>query len=160
LPRIWAIDEYVWDSKVKQKQKSDNEYADDFVLFCQDHKLKMIDIYMDPSAASLKIAIRNACFTAGIYANFKETDNDVVNGIKCQARLLKLGQYAISSRCKHTIKDYFGYVWDARAQLRGEDAPLKTGGADHTKDAERYPLQSKFGDAEKLDLRQLSRLRK
>jgi hypothetical protein len=112
----------------------------------------MIPVFLDPSAASLRIAIKQAASAAGIIVSFKDTDNDVTNGIACQSRLLKQGIYAVSRKCQRTIKDYFGYCWDTKAQLRGEDSPMKTGGFDHTKDAERYPLQTLFGNPDRVDL--------
>jgi hypothetical protein len=74
--------------------------------------------------------------------------NDVLDGIRTQARMLKNGDYAIinNGETKHTIEDYGAYVWDDRAQLRGEDKPLKND-HDHTKDMERYVLYTLYGEA-------------
>ncbi len=73
----------------------------------------------------------------------KDADNSVLDGIRTQARMLKNGEYAICAGCTQTIADYDAYCWDAKAQLKGEDKPLKQN--DHTKDAERYLLHSLYG---------------
>jgi hypothetical protein len=46
-------------------------------------------------------------------------------------------------RCrKETIREYQSYVWDAKAQFRGEDKPLKAN--DHCMDASRYLVNTLF----------------
>ena len=40
------------------------------------------------------------------------------------------------------IKEFFSYIWDAKAQERGEDKPVKTN--DHALDALRYLLMTIF----------------
>jgi hypothetical protein len=99
-------------------------------------------IIYDPSAASLKVQLHKDGFM-GLTA----ASNEVIDGVRTQARMLKDGHYAIvdNGETKHTIQDYSGYVWDERAQLRGEDKPLKNGN-DHTKDMERYVLYTLYGD--------------
>src|SRR6267378_2303639 len=52
-PNIWVEDEYYFDSKIHQRQKTDSEYASDLKKFTQDRPIKAI--YVDPSAASFKV---------------------------------------------------------------------------------------------------------
>lgn len=139
-PMIWAEREWYYDSKEHQRQMTDDEYSACLKRFCEDWippQKRLSGIYVDPSAASFKAQMRKDGF---LFIN--DADNDVLNGIRTQAVMLKSGLYAVSENCPQTIKDYSAYMWDERAQLRGEDKPVKQ--HDHTKDAERYPLHTLF----------------
>ena len=140
--------EYYYDSVAKMRQKTDAEYAEDLKTFVADIKgarfpgdqqssPTVMGIYVDPSAASFKVA----CQRVGV--RLRDADNSVLDGIRFQATMLANGQYTIHRRCTHTIEEYSGYVWDHKKQLVGIDAPIKTG--DHAKDAERYALYTHFG---------------
>lgn len=130
-PQIWCEDEYYYDSKAHNRQKTDEDYVNDYVKFTKDFKVQ--NVIVDPSAASFIAALNKR----GIY-NVTHADNCVIDGIRYQQTLLNNGTYKIHARCVNTIKEYSGYVWDTKKQLIGEDKPIKT--SDHTKDAERYDL--------------------
>jgi len=135
-PYVWAEREYYYDSKAHSKQKTDEEYSKDLITFTTGYD---VDEYIiDPSAASFKVQLVKDGIT-----NLTDAENDVIDGIRTQARMLKSGDYAISEDCLQTSADYDGYVWDEKAQLKGEDKPIKQN--DHTKDVERYVLYTKFG---------------
>lgn len=141
-PKIWLEREYYYDSKREARQKTDGEFSNDLKLWlggCQPSQ-----IIVDPSAASFKLQLQRDGFYQLI-----DADNSVLDGIRTQSRMLKSGDYAIHEDCEQTIMDYNAYVWDEKAQLRGEDKPIKQ--HDHTKDRERYVLQTIFG-ADTLDL--------
>lgn len=144
-PKIWLEREYYYDSKRESKQKTDMEFAEDFRLWLGGTTPHQIII--DPSAASFKLQLRNN----GFYQTL-DADNSVIDGIRTQARMLKSGEYAIHEDCKQNILDYDAYVWDDKAQLKGEDKPIKQ--HDHTKDRERYVLQTLYGQ-DTLDLEEL-----
>jgi PBSX family phage terminase large subunit len=136
LPKVWAIKEYYWDSKARSRQKTDKEYSDDLKAFLG--PIVPRAIYIDPSAASFKLQLKRD----GIGA-LMDADNSVIDGIRTQARMLVSGEYRVGSACRQTIDDYSNYVWNDKKARKGEDAPIKQN--DHTKDAERYPLHSHFG---------------
>jgi phage terminase large subunit len=48
------------------------------------------------------------------------------------------GKLKIHISCKNTIQELSNYVWDAKAQEKGEDKPLKVN--DHCCDALRYAI--------------------
>jgi hypothetical protein len=75
----------------------------------------------------------------------RDARNDVIDGIRTQARMLRSGEYRLlrGRGNEQAIRDYGAYLWDAKAQDRGEDRPLKE--HDHTKDEERYFLFTSFG---------------
>jgi PBSX family phage terminase large subunit len=134
-PNMWLEKEYYYDSKSTMRQKSDYEYVKDFIDFVDGYNVKQI--YMDPSAASLKQEmVRN-----GIHG-LADGVNDVLPGIRFQGQLLTNGTYKICSNCSETIKEYSNYLWDPKASERGEDAPIKK--FDHSLDAQRYALYSHF----------------
>lgn len=136
-PCIWAEREYYYDSSVDGHQKTDEEYADEFVKFLRG--VRPAVIYPDPSAASFIQALKRKG-----YASIRPADNSVIDGIRTQARLLTSGMYKVNSACKQTIKDYSVYSWDRAASAKGDDKPIKQN--DHTKDAERYVLNTRYGN--------------
>jgi PBSX family phage terminase large subunit len=141
-PIAWAEREYYWDSQKTNRQKTDAEYATDLKFFLERREFKgkpVTACYVDPSAASFKIE----CQKQGI-GSLVDADNDVLNGIRTVGTMLHQERYKIHATCTQTIEDYGAYVWDAKKQRKGEDAPIKSN--DHTKDAERYALHSHFGN--------------
>jgi len=134
---IFKVDEYYYDSKKHNRQKTDQEYSQDMKEFLGDVVPRFI--YLDPSAASFKAQLRKDGFN-----QVKDADNAVVDGIRTQSTMLQSGRYKIvKSKCPQTVRDYAAYVWDPKAQARGEDKPIKEN--DHTKDEERYVLHTHFG---------------
>lgn len=136
VPKAWCMKEYYWDSVKMCKQKTDEEYVDDFINFVEN--LYIGNIYVDPSALSFITALKRR----GV-GNIRETDNSVLDGIRVQGSMLKNKEYVVCDNCKQTIRDYGAYCWDTRAQKKGEDKPLKQN--DHTKDPERYYLYNRYG---------------
>lgn len=148
IPTVVTEREYYYDSTAEMRQKTDVEYAEDLKAFVAQIKGPVIpgdrrkapdvmSIYVDPSAASFKLQ----CARMGL--PIRDADNSVLDGIRFQATMIANGQYFVHRRCTHTIGEYSGYVWDAKKQLLGIDAPVKRG--DHAKDAERYALYTHFG---------------
>lgn len=140
--QCWLEAEYYWDSREPGKgQKTDSEYAEDFKVFVDTYLPKgspLRFIIIDPSAASFRIELIKKN-----YRQVRNAKNAVVDGIRTQGRMLKSGAYKLCKAAKQAIKDYAAYVWDEKAQERGEDAPVKQN--DHSKDAERYSLHTLYG---------------
>lgn len=130
-PNIWVEDEYYFDSKVQQRQKTDSEYAEDLRRFIKDKGPKAI--YIDPSAASFKVE----CQRQGI-ANLYEAENEVIDGIRKVGDLLNNGTLKVCARCTNLIKEFQSYVWDHKSLLTGVDKPKKEN--DHALDALRYAI--------------------
>lgn len=130
---VWyVVDEYYWDSAERGKQKTDYDYAQDLISFIGD--IQVEKIFVDPSAASF----RAECAKRGIL--LEDADNAVVPGIRKMASLLNGGELLVAERCKNLRREFASYVWDTKAQLRGEDKPLKQN--DHALDALRYIINS------------------
>ena len=119
--------EYRWDSRKEHRQKTDQEYADDFVEFMGDVPAAVL---VDPSAASFIVALRQW----GVYV--READNEVLDGIRKTGVLLARREILIHERCSGLIDELGTYLWDEKAALRGEEKPVKQ--QDHGPDALRY----------------------
>lgn len=131
---LWIPREYYYDSKEKQAQKTDKQYADDLEEFIKDgpHPTYII---LDPSAASFKAELRSR----GI--RVKDADNEVADGIRMTSTMIAQRKVkAVRNECKRTIGDITAYIWDEKAAERGEEKPVKTN--DHACDALRYFIKT------------------
>lgn len=134
-PNYWVEDEYYFDSKVHQRQKTDSEYAEDFVKFIDGKSVRAI--YVDPSAVSFRTELARA----GVQSVY-EAKNQVIDGIRTVSTYLNAGSLKICRKCKHLIQEFQSYVWDAKSLIKGEDKPLKAN--DHALDALRYVIFTHF----------------
>lgn len=132
------LDGYYYDGRATGRQKTDAEYATDLEERFGDLKPRL-QVILDPSAASFRSELTRRGWRAW------PAKNDVIDGIRTQAKMLRSGEYKLLDvpGNKQAIRDYGAYLWDAKAQARGEDKPLKQ--HDHTKDEERYALHTIFG---------------
>lgn len=144
--KIWVEKEYYFDSKKEGFQKTDAEYASDFIDFISDYPIKTV--YIDPSAASFKVELRRRL----PQLIQKDAVNDVLNGIRVVALRLATGDLKINRKCYNLIKEFQSYVWDAKKATRGIDEPVKA--FDHLLDALRYAIYSHWG--EKKDLKEMT----
>lgn len=119
--------EYRWDSRKEHKQKTDEEYANDFMEFMGNIPCTVL---ADPSAASFIVALRQR----GVYV--LEANNDVLDGIRKTGVLLNRREIVINERCASLIDEMGTYLWDDKAAMRGEERPVKQN--DHSVDALRY----------------------
>lgn len=119
--------EYRWDSRKEHRQKTDEEYAIDFVEFMGDVPATVL---VDPSAASFILALRSR----GVYV--MEADNDVLDGIRKTGTLFNRRCLLVHERCSGLIDELGTYMWDDKAAEHGEERPVKQ--QDHGPDALRY----------------------
>lgn len=125
-----VIREYYHDGRSSQQQKTDAEYYTALVEFAGPTTAKAI--YIDPSAASLIIVIRQQRRFRPIGA-----DNSVNPGIQFTSSLLQTGKLVICSGCVETIREFESYAWDTKASEKaGKDVVIKKD--DHCMDALRY----------------------
>jgi PBSX family phage terminase large subunit len=128
---FYLVEEYYHDGRASMKQKAPSEYATDFVKFVSGRVVSKV--FIDPSAKGFitelkKLGVRNII----------EADNDVLPGIESVAVALSNKALAVAKRCINTLKEFSSYVWDVKAQNRGEDKPMKQ--FDHAMDALRYVI--------------------
>ncbi len=124
---VWyRFDEYYYSSREVGRQKTDEEYYQDLLCFCDGRKIEAVIV--DPSAASFIECIRR-------HGKFKviPAKNDVTEGIRRVQSAFKQGKIRISPLCKATLKEFGLYRWDEKA---GKDSPKKEN--DHAMDDIRY----------------------
>jgi phage terminase large subunit len=152
FPRVWVEEEYYFDSKKHQRQKTDAEYAEDLRKFLQWRRPRCI--YVDPSAASFKQELYRGGFE-GVY----DAENEVIDGIRLVSNYLNQGTLKIARNCQNLINEFQSYVWDAKSAKTGIDKPLKEN--DHALDALRYALYTHFfaKPVERLTPNELEKIR-
>lgn len=142
-PRCWAEREYYYDpDEHSGRSRTDEQHSKEIRKWLGDVKPQAV--YIDPSAASFKAQLEHDGF-----ANIISAEHAVKDGIRTHARMLQTGDYRICRCCTNTRKEYGAYMWDKKAQRKGEDAPIKQ--RDHCKDAERYYLHTKYGYEGNID---------
>lgn len=140
-PQIRVEAEYYYDSAVKGRSKTDQELVRDIKDFIS-HK-NVSAVYVDPAAASLKIALRQADLPV------LDANNDVLLGIKICSKFIGGKNILIHKSCTVLREQIQSYAWDPKAADRGEDKPIKR--SDHCVDAMRYAVCSAFPTGEFTD---------
>lgn len=120
------------DEEVEQRaSKSPSDYAADFVTFIDGFNVSKI--FIDPSAKGFINELKKK----GV-RNIVKADNDVLPGISAVAVKLTEKLLKVAASCVNTLKEFGSYIWDVKAQERGEDKPKKK--YDHAMDALRYVI--------------------
>lgn len=141
-PHLYLINEYYNTGTKKNKYGQEEKIVKTDTLFLEDYKnfvgdLNIRKTIIDPSATSLINLFKENNIKV------KEADNTVVDGINLVLNWLEEGRiHIVAKRCPNIIKEFFSYIWDEKAQERGEDKPVKTN--DHALDALRYLLMTVF----------------
>lgn len=131
--KIYVLKEWYHDAPKARYQLTDPELVEEHNRFIEDNKLYAC--YPDPSAASFNLELRKSGISA------RETNNDVLEGIRAVSKGFHQNTLLIHRSCKTLIEELSSsYVWDDRARLRGEDKPLKKN--DHRSDTLRYGYYS------------------
>lgn len=124
------VKEYYYDGRTSQNPKTDAEYVQDFTRFIDG--FPVMCAFIDPSAASLYTALRNASL-----CRIRQADNEVLKGIYFTSSLISLGKLVACRGCTNTINEFRTYAWDTeKSRKYGEDIVLKV--SDHAMDALRY----------------------
>lgn len=137
-PQIRVEEEYYYDSAKKGRSKTDQELVRDIKDFIGYKNVSAV--YVDPAAASLKIALRQADLPV------LDANNDVLLGIKICSKFIGGKNILIQKGCTILREQLQSYAWDPKAADRGEDKPIKRN--DHICDALRYAVCSAFPQGE------------
>ena len=133
---VWfRVDEFYYDSKKAGQQKTDAEYVDDLISLAGEREIQQVIV--DPSAASFIQALRRKGFAV------VRADNDVSDGLRVTADLLRSGQIVICKNCVDCLREIAQYRWEQRGD---RDAPRKEN--DHAMDELRYFAMSAAKDGE------------
>lgn len=138
----WLVDEYYYSGREKGIQKTDSEYGEDLDKLLDDYNINSI-IYtvIDPSAASFIALLRKKK-----RYRVKKAKNNVMDGIRDTGSAMKNGLIKVSPKCKRTIQEFGGYVWDSSQE---EDRPVKV--EDHAMDNIRYFVETTGISKQKSD---------
>lgn len=130
--RMYIIDEDVH-AAADEGDHSPRWYSQAMVRFLRKHEqgMRLEAIIVDPSAKGFIVQLEED----GV-ARIEKARNDVLPGIQLVSSIMSADLFRIARRCSKTITELQSYVWDSKAQARGEDAPLKV--ADHGPDVIRY----------------------
>lgn len=134
FPQVHVEREYYYDSAKTGRAKTDEELVRDIKDFISYKNVSAI--YVDPAAASFKIALQQADLPV-IDAN-----NDVLLGIKIVGKFISGKNIAIHRSCSNLRESLQSYAWDPKCAERGEDKPIKKN--DHAADALRYAMCTAF----------------
>jgi PBSX family phage terminase large subunit len=137
----YLVKSFYWDAKAQMRQKTDGQYAEDLKVLIQSIKPKIVQKVIIPNDA-LSFIAECRKQSIGPIKVYTRDPGTVIQGIRKQANALSKGEYFIFNDATNwpVIEEYSSYVWDPKAQQRGEDAPLKQN--DHGKDMERYFIDS------------------
>lgn len=114
-------------------QKSPSQYSREFQDWYNSLNINARKIYVDPSAAGFISQL----WHDGV-KNLSKANNDVLPGIGLVSSLLGNDMIRVHRNCRRTIEEFSTYSWDPKAQLLGEDKPLKMN--DHCMDNIRYQI--------------------
>lgn len=137
-PQVHVESEYYYDSAKSGRAKTDAELVRDIKSFIGYKNISVI--YLDPAAASLKIALRQADLPV------VDANNDVLPGIKTVGKFIAGKNIVIHKGCTTLREHIQSYAWDPKAADRGEDKPIKKN--DHILDALRYAIFTAFPQGE------------
>ena len=130
--RLYVCKEWRWASQEKHRQKTDAEYSKAVRTWLG--SVRPAAWFVDPSAASFMLQLRR-----DKAHRVQGADNAVLDGIRSVATLLSNDLLRIHESCEGLIQEVYGYVWDDKAQEKGEDKPMKVD--DHGPDAVRYGVR-------------------
>lgn len=124
---VWyRVEEYYYASRRTGVQKTDREYVEELERLAGGREIGQVVV--DPSAASFIAALRQAGY------HVVKAKNDVLEGIRVTADLLKQGRLVICSGCSDCIREMGLYRWSEEST--GRDTPKKED--DHAMDEMRY----------------------
>lgn len=132
----WLFFKEFYHDPSERHQKTDAELSKDMQEYLRDVKVQYINV--DPSAASFKLQLKR-----DLPYIIQDADNAVLDGIRAIASAISQGKLLVHESCTHLIEQMQGYVWDPKAQEKGEDRPIKID--DHALDAARYAFKKVSG---------------
>ena len=134
--KLYIIDEWSWGRKEQGISKSDSQLRKELQDFIRKHDIMPEWIFVDPSAASFITELYQYRNKFLPFKRVAKANNDVLDGIQKVSNLIGEDLLLVHNRCEDTKREFTSYVWDKKAQERGEDKPLKE--YDHRMDALRY----------------------
>lgn len=143
--RLYFVDRWRWDAKLKQRQLSDPDLADALDNWLDGLGVTPETIVIPGDAQSFVVYLQKYKKKAKrikslAWAN--RSPGSVITGIRDVSSLLALDLLFFSRKIAEYdrgLEEFRGYVWDSKAQQRGDDKPLKEN--DHDPDSIRYVVE-------------------
>lgn len=138
---VWyVLQDFSWDSKKQQKQKTNGEYIEDLARLCHwnGKPIQPNKLLVPPEEPGLQRECKHSKHFQ-LY-NVRDADNAIVPGIEDLTTLLTVGRLKIYYKCEETIFGINELLWDEKQQARGIDMFIKggSGSPDHSADKSRY----------------------
>mgnify|MGYP000223348110 CR=1 FL=1 len=134
---LYLIDEYYHSGRDKVS-KTDVQYADELKEFIQRNGVSPEWIFIDPSAASFITQLYQMKSSFAPFRKVAKANNKVLPGIRRVSSLIGENKFLVNRKNINSIKEFQSYSYDKKAQLKGEDKPLKEN--DHIMDLIRYVI--------------------
>lgn len=131
---VWVDREWVWDSVVEMRQKTDGQHADDLLEFMG--RNSSCQVIIPPEALSFK----QECINRGIWVT--DANNEVTEGLQTVAGMMAARKLRVNRKCTRLYRGINAHVWDPNRLKRGVEEPMKSN--DDEADALRYGVASKI----------------
>ena len=147
---LYILNEYYHDGRNSLTKRSPRGYVKEmkkFLVRCNkpdsEAPIRYDYIVVDPSAEGFILQL----YEEEVH-NIRKANNTVLKGIELVSSLIACGRLKVLSHCTNTIMEFNNYVWDEKAQERGEDKPVKQ--HDHCMDALRYGVMCHRSELQEL----------
>lgn len=133
--RLHLTHEWGWDSVKRQQRLTSSEYAASLKRWTrEDLKIEPEWWCVDPSAAGFREDLLRLNIVSAA------ADNAVTDGLRLMTSLFTARMIDVHESCEGFIEEAPAYTWDPKAQLLGEDKPIKE--RDHYLDGGRYGVKT------------------
>lgn len=138
---VWyCLKEFEWDSRKRQKQKTDPEYIEELARLCywNNHPVHPEKILAPPEEPGIQRLMKQCKYST--LSSVQSAENAIMPGIEDLTTILSLGRLKIFEKCESTIRGLADLLWDEKEQQKGIDMFIKggSGAPDHAADASRY----------------------
>lgn len=138
---VWyVLQDFAWDSKKQQKQKTNGEYIEDLARLCywNGKPIQPTKFLVPPEEPGFQRECKQSKHFQ-LY-NIRDADNAIMPGIEDLTTLLTIGRLKIYHECEDTIFGINDLRWDEKKQQQGIDMFIKggSGSPDHSADKSRY----------------------
>lgn len=139
-PCFWTEDEIYFNGK---KNKSTAPTAGDYLEMIKERfgteRLKKTDfMIIDPSAKSFFNEVISSVTNPGRTYDIIKAKNDLHDGIACFKTVMRDKKFGVLHTCENTIREFYSYVWDEKANEKNTDREKVIAQHDHLMDAHRY----------------------
>lgn len=139
-PCFWTEDEVYFDSR---KNKSVSPTSSDYLEMIKEKfgndRMKKVDMMIiDPAAKSFFNEVISSVTNPGRTYDIIRAKNDIHDGVACFKSVMRDRKYGVVHTCENTIREFYSYVWDEKANEKNTTKEKVIAQNDHLMDAHRY----------------------